>query len=57
MKMKMDRMNSMMVKMTYTLVLEDTPKLKAPGSIVFIGLSDSVLKVKDKLIGIISSLS
>lgn len=46
-----------MIKMTYTLVLEDTPKLKAPGSIVFIGLSDSVLKVKDKLIGIISSLS
>ena len=46
-----------MVKMTYTLVLEDTPKLKAPGSIVFIGLSDSVLKAKDKLIGIISSLS
>lgn len=43
-----------MVEMTYTLVFEDTPKQKASGSIVFIGLSDNVLKFKDKFIKMIS---
>lgn len=42
-----------MVKMIYILVLEDILKLKVLGLIVFIGLLDSVLNVKDKLIGII----